>query len=217
MKIMFNINPHILSALILVIASCNAEKKDIAHKSMDTVKNTIKLSDTLNYQLPPNDSLSLGLNNNIEELFDDFMYCRENAENEFSCKHYIAKAICEYYGINDFKLKDGNYMDYENIAPFVMQSQNWFKLGNADDQDVLNRAHQQVENGFATIAFSPEKYGHVVLILPGKLKTAPSWNNLNCPDVASFFMTKNLEPFVNKSIAYAWAHPEGIVIYSRKK
>jgi hypothetical protein len=197
--------------------ACNTSKNKESVITADTTRQTTIIKDTTVYAIEPLDSLSIGLNNNIEELFEDFLYCRDNADNDFSCKYHIAKAICEYYGINDFKLKDGNYMDYEHIAPFVMQSQNWFKIGEAKQQDALNRAQQQVENGFATLAFSPEKYGHIVLILPGKLKPAPSWNNLKCPDVASFFMTKNLEPFVNKSMAYAWSKPDGILIYSRKK
>ena len=161
MKIRFHIILLVFNILLLIMASCSAENKPEPDISVDSINPTVKLADTTNYSLHPKDSLSIGLNNNIEELYEDFMYCRENTEDDFSCKYHIAKAICEYYGINDFKLKDGQYMDYENIAPFVLQSQNWFKLGDANKQEVLNRAHEQVENGFATIAFSPEKHGHV--------------------------------------------------------
>ena len=151
-----------------------------------------------------------------EDLLESFNYCRESAENTLQCKFFIAKAIEEYYGVSDFKVND-EYIDYEKIKDAVETSPQWTKLGAASDQNVLNAAQKNANEGKAVLAIkTDEEYGHVVLILPGQLEKAPSWEGLSCPKVASFFMIPSLQPFVNRSIAYAWKNPTGIFIYARK-
>ncbi len=150
------------------------------------------------------------------ELLENFNYCRDNAETDFTCKFYIAKAICEYYGIEDFK-KGETFIDFEKIHASVDESDAWIKLGEATDQDVLEKAQVAANSGKATIAVNiNDTYGHVVLIVKGKLTKAHNWKGLMAPNCASFFMVKNMEPFVNKSMGYAFATPESVYLYTKK-
>lgn len=152
-----------------------------------------------------------------EELLESFIYCTESAENSMTCKYFIAKAICMYYRINDFETDEGTYINFEEILPRIKSSDKWYRAGDAINQDVLVKAQDAVNIGKAALAISDqEQYGHVVLILPGKTEAAPAWKNLSVPQVASFFMVPGIQPFVNRSMAFAWRAPEGIGIYIRK-
>lgn len=187
-------------------ATIAQEKPEQEHTTTPISDTTTKLKTTEYTQGP-----------DAEELLESFNYCRDNSENSMTCKYFIAKAICLYYNISDFERPDGQYMDFEEILPVVQSSGNWFRAGSASEQEALDRAVDAVENGQAAIAVSEsDKFGHVVLILPGKKEKAPAWGGLNCPMVASFFMVPGLEPFIHKSIAYAWSKPDGIGIYIRK-
>lgn len=153
----------------------------------------------------------------VFELLESFTYCRDNSENSLTCKYFIAKAICQFYAIDDFKGSDGEYIDFEEILPTIKQSGQWERAGDANDQLALDKAQKAANNGKAALAISEvDKYGHVVMVLPGAQEPAPSWGNLNCPKVASFFMIPDLEPFVERSMAFAWSTPVGIGIYIRK-
>jgi hypothetical protein len=150
------------------------------------------------------------------ELLENFNYCRDNAETDFTCKFFIAKAISEYYGIEDFMDGD-NFVDFENIRNLVENNPEWVKIGEASDQNVLEEAQVNANKGIPTIAINTKDlYGHVVLITKGKLSKAHNWNGLMAPNCASFFMVKNMEPFVNKSMGYAYSTPESVYLYTKK-
>ena len=150
------------------------------------------------------------------ELLDNFNYCREYAETEFTCKFYIAKAICDYYGINDFKSGE-SYIDFEEILSMV-ESGEWVKLGEATDQKVLEQAQLNANKGIPVIGINTaNQYGHVVLIIKGELTKAHNWNGLLAPNCASFFMVKDMKPFVNKSMGYAYSTPESVYLYTKKQ
>jgi hypothetical protein len=149
------------------------------------------------------------------ELLDNFNYCREYAETEFTCKFYIAKAICDYYGINDFKSGE-TFIDFEEIHGTV-ESGKWVKLGEATDQEVLEQAQLNANKGIPVIAVNTaNQYGHVVLIIKGELTKAHNWKGLMAPNCASFFMVKDMKPFVNKSMGYAYSTPESVYLYAKK-
>lgn len=203
-----------ISAATILCSSCGSEHADhstqqslsskIAVRPVDSVKTAdqIKHSETFKPVAP-------------ESLLESFIYCRENAENSFTCKYFIARAIHQFYGVDDFMTSDGNYLDYELIRPAIESSAQWTRIGEAGKQEVLIAAQEKANDGHAVLGISEQdKYGHIVLILPGKLKHAANWN-LNCPDVASFFMIKGITPYVNKSMAYSWSSPAGIGIYVR--
>jgi hypothetical protein len=150
------------------------------------------------------------------ELLENFNYCRDNAETDFTCKFYISKAICDYFGIDDFKSGD-TYLDFEKIVGVVANDEKWTLLGEANDQKVLEEAQILGNQGKATVAINTnDPYGHVVFIVKGDLKAAHNWNGLLAPNCASFFMVNNLNPFVNKSMGYAFSSPEGVYLYSKK-
>lgn len=150
------------------------------------------------------------------ELLENFNYCQEHAETELTCKFYIAKAISEYYGIDDFKDGD-NFVDYENIKNLVENNPEWEKIGEANDQNVLEKAQVNANKGIPTIAINTnDLYGHVVIITKGNLTKAHNWNGLMAPDCASFFMVKKVKPFVNKSMGYAYSTPESVYLYTKK-
>ena len=94
---------------------------------------------------------------------------------------------------------------------------NWKLIGAADEQKSLNAAQETANNGQATVAISRnDKYGHVAIILPGHCEKAPSWNGLEVPNCASFFMIYKLQPFAGKSLAYAWRSPKNILLYAKE-
>ncbi|MBX7093726.1 MAG: hypothetical protein K1X56_03315 [Flavobacteriales bacterium] len=199
-------------SLVTLFYSCSGEDNSGTNPS-----NTIKLTDTtLATDEVVVDSALFSDRPSTEEMLESFEYCKENAENSMTCKYFIAKAICWYYDITDFETEDGRYVDFEEIRPIVLSSKAWHLAGPASSQSALDAAMNAANEGKAAIAISErDKYGHVVLILPGKGEKAPAWGGLTCPNVASFFMVPGLEPFVDKSMAYAWNSPDGIQVYVR--
>lgn len=174
----------------------------IAHGSIDT----LSLSDTLENKGRIT----------MQEILEAFRYCKETAENDLQCKYFISKAVDDYFGVKDFMVK-GNYADFENILFMVRSNPKWKSLGSAKNQESLTEAQRIANLGKPVLAIhTVSKFGHVVIVMPGKLEKAMSWNNLNCPQVASFFMIQDYESFVDKSIAFAWSSPEGIEIFARE-
>lgn len=199
----------------VLIFSCSEEKQNpepirekenteqvIAHGSIDT----LHLSDTLENKGKIT----------MQEILEAFRYCKETAENELQCKYFIAKAIDDYFGVKDFMV-NGNYADFENILFMIKSNTKWKSLGPANAQKSLDEAQRIANLGKPVLAIqTTSKFGHVVIVMPGKQEKAMSWGNLNCPQVASFFMIQDYESFVDKSIAFAWSSPEGIEIFARE-
>ncbi len=198
----------------LLFFSCTDEKENpepirekenteevIAHGSIDT----LSLSDTLENKGKIT----------MQEILEAFRYCKETAENPLQCKYFISKAIDDYFGVKDF-MKNGTYADFEDILFIIKSNTKWKSLGMANSQNALDEAQNIANNGKPVLAIhTNSKLGHVVIIMPGKLEKALSWGNLNCPQVASFFMMQDYESFVDKSIAFAWSKPDGIEIFAR--
>jgi hypothetical protein len=219
MAIIMGSKMHRILGISLVVSvfifSCSEEKTKpqpviekenpeavIAHAEVDT----LEVSDTLKNK----GKLTM------QEILESFRYCKETAENDLQCKYFIAKAIHDYFGVSDFRLK-GNYVDFENIHPIVRSSTKWRNLGPANSQKTLDEAQLLANKGRVVLAIHTDsKLGHVVIIMPGKLEKAVSWGGLNCPQVASFFMIQDMESFVDKSIAFAWSKPDGIEIFARE-
>jgi hypothetical protein len=207
-----------ISLACVLLSACSAEQTSTPEIQKG---NQLSTADTVsgnqNTSNLPVDSSTIQSRPDVDELLESFTYCRDNSENSLTCKYFIAKAICQFYGIEDFKGSDGEYIDFEEILPEVKASNLWERAGDANDQLALDKAQKAANNGKAALAISEgDKYGHVVMILPGTQEKAPSWGNLNCPKVASFFMVPDLEPFVERSLAFAWSTPVGIGIYIRK-
>jgi hypothetical protein len=108
-------------------------------------------------------------------------------------------------------------VDYENIKNLIENNPEWEKIGEANDQNVLEKAQVNANKGIPTIAINTnDLYGHVVIITKGNLTKAHNWNGLMAPDCASFFMVKKVKPFVNKSMGYAYSTPESVYLYTKK-
>ncbi len=153
----------------------------------------------------------------MAELISDFEDCREENQNLHYCRHFISKALCEFYEIDDFK-ENGEYVAYEKMFDIVTgKFGTWTYLGDAKNQKAMKTAQEHANNGQATVAISTNgKYGHVAIILPGELTKAGKWGGLKVPNCASFFMVRGLKPFYDKSVAYAWRTGDGIKFFSKK-
>lgn len=199
---------------VIALNSCTTEELDSAPTNSEPKVKHGKVDPSV----IANDSLSKNFLPRLtpRELLENFTYCQDNAETELMCKFYTAKAICDYFGINDFK-KGEIYLDYEKIIDEVKNNADWENIGEATDQKNLEQAQILANRGKATIAIDTKsRYGHVVLITKGKLEKAHNWKGLMVPTCASFFMVKNVKSFINKSIAYAYSTPEGVYLYTKK-
>ena len=194
----------LIAALAFILFSCSSEEeKRTNHSTLDDDGNVVMSAQSIEI---------------MDDLLDEFKKCRKNStKNLLDCKYMIAKALCVFYEIDDFK-KKGDYVDYHEMHDIILGKYGtWKRIGDATDQGALEKAQQYANNGQATVAVSAnDKYGHVVIIIPGELTKAPSWNGLNVPNCASFFMIYQLEPFVGKSLAYAWSSPNKIQLYTRE-
>ena len=153
----------------------------------------------------------------MDNLVTEFIACRNSStQNLHDCKYFIAKALCEFYQIDDFK-KGNSYVDYQEMHDIILgKFGTWSYVGLASNQEALEKAQEYANNSQATVAVSVKSdYGHVAIILPGSLSQAPSWKGLQVPVSASFFMTMRLEPYSGKSLAYAWSSPEDIKIFTK--
>jgi hypothetical protein len=181
--------------------SIQDEEQEYARKTADT----LELSDTLTNQGKVT----------MNSILEAFTYCKETAENPLQCKYFVAKAIDDYFGVKDF-MSNGTYVDFENILFMVRSNSKWRSLGQANSQQVLDQAQALANKGKPVLAIQTNtKYGHIVIVLPGKTEKAPNWGGLSCPIVASFFMVQDHDSFVDKSMAFAWSSPEGVEIFAR--
>lgn len=152
----------------------------------------------------------------MDDLVEDCEACKATSKkNLLDCKHFTAKAICEFYEIDEFK-KGHDFIEYNEMHDIILgKFGTWVLLGDASDQEVLKVAQTKANNGQATVAVSTKSaYGHVVIIVPGHLEEGKSWG-LDLPNCASFFMVKNLKSFSSKPLNYAWRSPNDIKIYTR--
>lgn len=191
----------ILSLSIFIISACGDEKRT-NYTTTDDEGNTVMTEESMDI---------------MSDLVDEFNDCRTSStKNLLDCKYFIAKAICDFYQIDDF-YKDGEYVDYHEMHDMIHgQFGTWKVLGDATNQKALETAQEHANNGQATVAISTrDKYGHVAIIVPGHVKPANSWGKINVPDCASFFMVKHLEPFACKPLNYAWSDPSEVILYTR--
>jgi hypothetical protein len=145
-----------------------------------------------------------------------FKNCKENSSNRNDCRNSITKMISEFYKIDDLKNEKGDYVIYDSIQPIVNASNNWIKLGNANNQKALTKAQEAANNGNATIAVDiAETYGQVAMIIPGNLTNSGSWK-LKVPNTAALVNYDAKKSFANKPLSYAFKSTENIMLYSKK-
>ena len=151
----------------------------------------------------------------IETILEEYNDCNANAENRNDCKNFTARAICEYYGIDDLK-KDGEYVEYHDIFDFVTKDASWKNLGMATEQVTLDNAQKMANDGFPVVAIAVEdKHKLAIIIIEGELKKSGKWG-LSAPQCAAFFPASGPKPFIHKTLNYAFSSPEGIQLWVKK-
>jgi len=151
----------------------------------------------------------------IETILEEYNDCSANAESRNDCKNFTARAICEYYGIDDLK-KGGEYLEYHDIFDFVTTDASWKNLGMATVQETLDNAQQMSNDGFAVVAIDTEdKHKLVIVIIEGEQVKSGSWG-LNAPTCAAFFPASGPKPFIHKTLNYAFSSPKGIQLWVKK-
>jgi hypothetical protein len=187
---------------VLLIVSCKSETKSEKQSTATTKVEDVKLS-TDQEQL-------------LATTIAYFKQCKAESTNRNDCRNSITEMISDFYKIDDFKNASGVYEIYDSIQPIVKRSNAWTKLGNASDQEVLNKAQQAANAGNATIAIDvSQTYGQVAMIIPGKLTKSGSWK-LQVPNTAALVNYSADKSFMNKSLSYAFKSTENIILYSKK-
>ncbi|MEM6721896.1 MAG: hypothetical protein AAF611_21390 [Bacteroidota bacterium] len=189
--------------LVLVIACKNDAKSEKNTSSSGTTKvEEVKLS-TQQDQF-------------LSTTIAYFKQCKAEATNRNDCRNSITKMITEFYNIGDFRAKDGGFVIYDSIQSIVKRSNDWTKLGNASNQEALNKAQKAANDGKATLAIDvSQTYGQVAMIIPGKLTKSGSWK-LQVPNAAALVNYDASKSFMDKSLSYAFKSTENIILFSKK-
>ena len=152
----------------------------------------------------------------ILDILEEYEACSQNAHKNNDCKCFTAQAICEYYGISDFKDEKGEYIEYHDIHDYILENPEWKSLGMADEKGVLVSAHDQAVQGYPVLAVDTEdKHKFVVMILPGEMGNSRKWGG-EVPQSAAFFPASGPPPFIDQTINYAWSSPQGIQFWVKK-
>ena len=152
----------------------------------------------------------------VESLLNEYEDCLATASGKMDCKTFTAKAISSIIGVKELVDENGEYLEYHDIYEFVSNNNNWENLGDADDQDAADRAQQLANEGKAVIAINTEdEHKLVIIIIPGEQTSSSKWG-VKVPNCAAFFPVNGPEPFINKTMNYAWSTPDGVEIWARK-
>lgn len=152
----------------------------------------------------------------FEENLEAFNSCKINKTGNGKCKKYLAKAVCEYYDIND--LKEGNdYIAYDEIPERLKELESWENIGAFNEKnllsalDCLNNSEKPV-----LIYNKDDSYVHVVALKPdGKLFKSGKWGNISVPSCVSYF-PKQEESFIEKGLNYAFKSANNLTIWVKK-
>lgn len=151
----------------------------------------------------------------IAHLLEEYEDCQSSAKNAMDCKDFTAKAISKYFGVEDLMV-EGKYIDYNDIYDFVSNSNAWKNMGEVDEQSVLDEAQKLANEGIPVIAINTDdEHKFTVLIVAGEQASSSKWE-VKVPVCAAFFPKNGPEPFINKTLNYAWGSSDGIEIWARK-
>lgn len=154
-----------------------------------------------------------------QSAFDDnlesFKSCKAQSTKPSDCKTFLAKAICEYYGIADLKTTEG-YLPYDEIPNYVKKSESWEKLGDFNE-NTIQLALSKIELKPAIVFNNNKSYVHVVAVKPGgTVSKSRKWGNVSVPACVSYFATNASKSFVNKGINYAFGSADGLEVWVKK-
>lgn len=194
-----------ISSLLL---SCGKPNKVPDNKN-DEKNNTSEVS-------IPSKELNIQNLNAFEENLIAFNGCKKNKPGRGNCKEYLAKAICEYYGIDDLKDSD-NYIDYDKIPEKLKELDSWENLGNFNEGNIeIALKHLKSFNKPVLVFNEDDSYVHLVALKPnGKSVKSGKWGNIFVPECISYFPRRK-DSFTKKGINYAFTSPENLTIWFKK-
>ena len=153
----------------------------------------------------------------FQENLKAFQDCKSVSTNRSQCKEFIAKSVCEYYGINDLK-EGGNYVDYDKIPQKLRDLSSWEKIGDFTEDNIQLALEQLNSFGKPVLVFNNnDSYVHVVALTPnGNTIKSRKWGNISVPSCVSFFPTRAPEKsFISKGINYAFKSVGGLEIWTK--
>jgi hypothetical protein len=143
----------------------------------------------------------------------EFKSCNNTPINGINpCNKFLGESLKKVYNINDFyNSQKGRYMLVEEMSDYLASNSQWTELGGIFDQEVLNKAQANANDGKAVVALfiDSDGLGHMSLILPGKMHTSATWS-LKVPNSSSFFTAKPEDAYVNKGLSYAFNKSQAV-------
>ncbi len=200
-------------AVLLLIASCGESKDDCCDKKEDSFKS--KEETSYNGKKSQGEHKAANLNA-FEENLAAFNACKKSTPGNGKCKEYLAKAVCEYYGIDDLK-EGGNYVDYDKIPIKLKELDSWENLGDVDEENLAKALDRLNNFGKPVLIFNEDaSYVHVVALKPnGKSVKSGKWGNISVPACISYFPRRK-DSFTEKGINYAFKSADDLTIWTKK-
>lgn len=143
--------------------------------------------------------------NTITNILTPYFSCNKDEPllEKSPCNLFVARAMSDIYGIDDFKAKTG-YLSANQIAQKLVDGFNgWKPIGILLDDDNGACAQALANEGYPVIAALSEKdHGHVALIIPGKLNSR--WQGYQSPNSASFLLGKPQLSYIGKPLSFSF-------------
>ena len=168
----------------------------------------------------------------VEELLKNFLTCVPKDASFDDYTFYNPKSACNiaviealHYLFNNSELKKNSeniYRTANQISSYLEEevkkpNPEWKFVGSANDQYSLYKAQCLANKGNQVIAVSEgSPYGHVALILPGKLTKSYTLRK-KYPNMFSFFLGKFHKTRIGWGLNYGWnrCNIHKVKIYSR--
>ena len=142
--------------------------------------------------------------------------CKKNESGKGRCKEYLAKAICEYYAIDDLK-EGADYIAYDQIPKKLKELDSWENIGEFDNENILSALDRLNNSGKPVLIYNNnDSYVHVVALKPnGKLFKSGKWGNISVPSCVSYFPRRK-DSFTEKGLNYAFKSANDLTIWAKK-
>ncbi|MBI34068.1 MAG: hypothetical protein CMP67_01725 [Flavobacteriales bacterium] len=197
-------------AVILILASCGESNDECCKKKEASCKSKKEES------CESKEVSKTGNLNAFEENLAAFNACKESTPGNGKCKEFLAKAVCEYYAIDDLK-EGGNYVDYDKIPTKLKELESWENLGDFDEKNITTALEKLNNFGKPVLIFNEDaSYVHVVALTPnGKSMKSGKWGGISVPSCISYF-PKRKDSFTEKGVNYAFKSADDLTIWTKK-
>jgi hypothetical protein len=147
--------------------------------------------------------------------------CKAPIDDRAACNRFLGRALESIFGNTDFKAGPDDYMLANDIAMSLEGSvPGWKKLGEADDQAVLQSASDRANRGDIVAAKPGGSHGHVALILLGPLdatSTEKGWDGLSTPNSGAFRLDHPELVYIGCPLSEpGWKKPQGVGPYAKR-